>query len=389
MPIARSNSRYQVAYGGRGSGKSWGFGNKAILRAITQTTRFLCAREFQNSIADSVHRLLVDTIDNCDLTAYFHVTHNSIKCANGSEFLFKGIKKNINEIKSMEGVDICWVTEAAKVSATSWDVLIPTIRKEESEIWLDFNPDLVDDETYVRFVKNTPPDSTVVKIDYYDNPFLPDTLKKEAEYCKGLNPDKYDWVWGGNCRKISEASVFGDKVEICDFETPDRTMMFQQRFFFGCDWGFSRDPTVLLRMFIIDNVLYIDKEASGIGIEILDLPKTFRSIEGTERWPIFADNSRPETISYMRGQGFNCKPAKKWAGSVEEGVEYLRSFRKIVIHPSCKVAQSDFVMYSYKIDKNTEDILPVLVDADNHAPDAARYALDGYIGKRVSILDVL
>jgi len=388
-PIMLSDKRYQVAYGGRGSSKSWSFAAKAIILAVKQPTRFLCAREYQNSISDSVHRLLVDTIDRYKLKRFFKITHNSIKCANGSEFIFKGIKKNINEIKSMEGIDVCWVTEAAKVSATSWDILIPTIRKEGSQIWLDFNPDLKDDETFMRFVKNPHPLSIVVKIDYYDNPFLPETLLQEALYCKENNPDKYNWVWGGNCREMSEASVFGDKVEIREFETPDLKHIFQQRFFFGCDWGFSRDPTVLLRMFIQDNCLYIDKEASGIGIEILDLPKTFRSIEGTDRWPIFADNSRPETISYMRGQGFNCKPAKKWAGSVEEGVEYLRAFKKIIIHPSCHVAKSDFIMYSYKIDKNTEDILPVLVDADNHAPDAARYGLDGYIGKRVSILDVL
>jgi len=388
-PIMMSNARFQVAYGGRGSSKSWGFAIKAILLAIRTPTRFLCCREYQTSIQDSVHRLLVDTIERYNLKKFFKITHVTITCVNGSQFLFKGIKKNINEIKSMEGVMVCWVTEAAKVSATSWDVLIPTIRAPGSQIWLDFNPDMIDDETFQRFVENPHPHSDVVKIDYWDNPFLPQPLIDEAAYCKEINIDKYNWVWGGQCRRLSEASVFGDKVEIREFETPDLKMVFQQRFFFGADWGFSRDPTVLLRLFILDNCLYIDREMSGVAIEIMDLPKRFKEIEGSQRWPIFADGSRPETISHMRNNGFNCKAAKKWAGSVEEGVEFLRAFRKIIISPSCKVACSDFLHYSYKIDKNTEDILPVLVDAENHAPDAARYALDGYIGKRVSILDVL
>lgn len=388
-PIMTSEERYQVCYGGRGSSKSWGFATKAILRAINSETRFLCAREYQNSIADSVHRLLEDTIYRYGLKKFFTITRTSIRCVNSSEFIFKGIRKNVEEIKSMEGIDVCWITEAAKVSANSWDILIPTIRKENSQIWLDFNPDLKEDETFQRFIINKRDNSTVVKMNYLENPFLPSTLIEEAEYCRTNNPDKFNWVWLGECRRLSEASVFGSKVEIRDFATPDLNNVFQKRFFFGLDFGFSRDPTILVRMFIQDNILYIDKEVSGVGIEILDLPKRFKAIEGSDRWPMFADNSRPETISFLRSQGYNCKPAKKWAGSVEEGVEYLRAFKKIIIHPSCKVASSDFIMYSYKVDKNTDDILPVLVDADNHAPDAARYGLDGYIGKRVSILDVL
>jgi len=391
-PIMTSEERYQVCYGGRGSSKSWGFATKAILMAIEKETRFLCAREFQNSIADSVHRLLVDTIYRYKLKKYFHITHNAIRCVNGSEFIFKGIKKSVEEIKSMEGIMVCWVTEAAKVSANSWDVLIPTIRKEGSQIWLDFNPDLEEDETYQRFVINERDNSTVVKMNYLDNPFLPSTLIEEADYCKKNNREKYDWVWLGQCRTFNEAAVFFGKIFVEEFETPHASLMYQNRFFYGVDWGFSKDPTVLIRMYLMDGCLYIDQEMSGVGIEIVDLPKRFKEVEGADKWKIYGDNSRPETISHLRRNKehcYNIHGAKKYAGSVEDGVEYLRSFKRIYIHPRCKLSVNDFTLYSYKTDKNTDEILPLLLDKNNHAVDAARYALSDYIGKQVSILEVL
>lgn len=391
QPVATEKARYKIMFGGRGSGKSWSFAMIAIIKAYQRKTRFLCVREYQNSISDSVHKLLVDTIWRLKLHNHFHITNNGIKCVkNGSEFIFKGIRKNIDEIKSTEGIDVCWASEAAAVSQYSWDVLLPTIRKPESEIWMDFNPHLESDATIQNFVYNQRPDSIVVYINYFDNPWCPQVLIDEADYCKETDLDKYEWVWLGKCRKMTKDSVFGDKVLVKEFETPPLSAVYQGRYFFGADWGFSRDPTVLIRMFIMDECLYIDQEMSGVGIEIVDLPHRFREVEESSKWKIYGDNARPETISHLRHiGGYNIHPAKKWKGSVEDGVEYLRSFKKIIIHPKCKLSVNDFSLYSYKVDKNTDEILPVLVDADNHAVDAARYGLDDYIGKRVSILDVL
>ena len=147
-------SRYKVLYGGRGSGKSWGVARALLVIGLQKSTRVLCAREFQNSISDSVHALLADQIKSLGLEDFYTVQNTSIFGKNGTEFLFAGLKHNITKIKSFEGVDVCWVEEAQTTSKSSWDVLIPTIRKENSEIWVTFNPELDTDETYKRFVDN-------------------------------------------------------------------------------------------------------------------------------------------------------------------------------------------------------------------------------------------
>ena len=190
-------ARYKVAYGGRGSGKSVNIALSLLLRAMASQQRILCTRELQNSISDSVHKLLRDLIDKHGWLNYFTVTNNTIKNYLGSEFIFKGLRNNISEIKSLEGIDICWVEEAAKVSSDSWNILVPTIRKEHSEIWVSFNPDEIDDETYKRFVVSKPYDCLTARVNYCDNPFFPDVLKHEMEWDKQYNVPKYENVWLG------------------------------------------------------------------------------------------------------------------------------------------------------------------------------------------------
>lgn len=338
--------------------------------------RILCAREFQTSIADSVHKLISDQIDSLGLTDEYEVGRNYIRSRVGSEFLFKGIRHNIKEIKSTEGIDICWVEEAEAVSAESWDVLIPTIRKEQSEIWIGFNPREEDAPTYKRFVLQPPPNSIVQKVNWRDNPNFPEVLNQERLYLKEVDPEgAYLNVWEGEPLTMTDAIIFKGRYSVEEFDTPDDI----DRFFFGTDWGFAHDATALNRSFVRDHILYIDQEANGVGVELDELPQLFDSVEGSRSWPIKADASRPETISHVRKKGFRIIAAKKWAGSVEDGIEYLRSFKKIVIHPRCKHTAEEFRLYSYKVDKNTGDILPVIVDAFNHHIDAIRYSLDGYI----------
>jgi len=189
--------RYKVAYGGRGSGKSWTVAMLLVLAASQRPTRILCAREFQNSIAESVHRLIADSIERAGLSALFVIEKATIYSRNGSQFLFAGIKNNPTKIKSLEGIDICWVEEAEAVSAESWNILIPTIRKAGSEIWLTFNPRNILDDTYQRFVLHPPADALIKKINYTENPWFPDTLRVEMEAMRERDPELAAHIWDG------------------------------------------------------------------------------------------------------------------------------------------------------------------------------------------------
>ena len=193
-------SRYKVAYGGRGAAKSWAFARALLVRGACERIRVLCAREIQRSIADSVHKLLRDQIDSLGLAAFYRVTDTAIRGANGTEFIFCGLYRNVTQIKSMEGIDVCWVEEAETVSDESWNLLIPTIRQPGSEIWISFNPGEPDDATYTRFVANPPPGAVVVKVGWADNPWLTAELRAEKDHLYATDPDQADWVWGGNFR---------------------------------------------------------------------------------------------------------------------------------------------------------------------------------------------
>lgn len=381
-------SRRKTYYGGRGSGKSWAFADALIAKAHTQTLRILCAREFQSSMTDSVHRLLSDRIAIKGLDPWFTVQKSSIVSnVTGSEFLFKGLRHNVQEIKSTEGVDICWVEEAQSVSAESWQTLIPTIRKDGSEVWISFNPAEDSDPTYQRFVVKAQPGDLVRKVGWEDNPYFPATLDEERRRDLATDPDAYEWIWGGECRQISEAQVFRGRVSVEAFETPETA-----RFFFGADWGFAIDPTVLVRCWVRDDCLFVDHEAYAVGRELDDTPSLFDQVPGARRWPIKADSARPETISYIRGKGFNISAVKKWPGSVEDGISRMKAFRRIVVHERCVKAAQEFRLYSYKVDRQTGDVLPVVVDKHNHIIDSIRYSLDGYIkgrGTMVASADAL
>jgi phage terminase large subunit len=377
--LATKGKRYKVLYGGRGSGKSWACARHLLGFGFEKPVRILCAREIQRSINDSVQKLLCEQAAAMGLDKFYTATRDAIRGENGTEFLFKGLRANPQEIKSMEGIDYCWVEEAQAVSAESWDVLIPTIRKEASEIWITFNPLDEHDPTYQRFVVNPPENAIIRKVNYDENPYFPDVLRLEMEWLKKRDYESYLHIWEGECRKISNALVFGGYFRVESFDTPTGA-----RFYHGCDWGFANDPTTLIRCFVDNGTLYIDQEAWGVGVEIDQTPQLFDSVETARRWPIKADCARPETISYMRRQGFNVTAAKKWQGSVEDGIEFIKTF-DIVIHPRCRHIIDEFNRYSYKVDKQTGDILPVIVDAYNHGIDALRYSLDGLIKGRGSM----
>ena len=211
-------SRYKVLYGGRGGAKSWGVARALLILAAKKPTRVLCAREFQNSISQSVHKLLSDQIYALGLESFYEITQTTIRGKNGSEFAFVGLKNNVANIKSYEGVDICWVEEAQSVSRNSWNVLIPTIRKEESEIWVTFNPELETDETYQRFIINTPDNCLVSKINWSDNPWFPETLNLERQALKHRDIESYNTVWEGICRQTVDGAIFAKEMTMAELE---------------------------------------------------------------------------------------------------------------------------------------------------------------------------
>lgn len=367
--------RYKIYYGGRAGAKSWGFGRTLTLCAARNPLRILCAREFQTSMKDSVMALLKDQIRTLKLMDYFRFGQTYIESKCGSEFLFKGLRMNAAEIKSMEGVDICWVEEGQRVSEESLVYLIPTIRKPQSEIWVSFNPYLATDPVYKRFVLSPPPNSLVRKVGWRDNPWFNTTMDAERKYTLVTDPDAYDWIWEGNCLSISDAVVFKGKFSIEAFETPSDAEFMQ-----GADWGFGSDPTTLVRIFIKGKKLFIDYESYALGLDLDKIAQTWRAaVPGCDTRPTYADNSQPQTIAHVRNFGFLISGAEKWSGSVMDGINFIRSFEQVVIHERCYYTATEFRLYSYKTERLSGEVLPELVDKNNHCIDAIRYGLQKYI----------
>ena len=370
--------RYKIYYGGRGAGKSTAFALTLLTLGCQKKLRILCTREIQGSMKQSVHKLLEQCIDKLGLGTYYKVTREGIWGINGTEFIFHGLRHDPMQIKSLEGVDICWVEEAQKITNESWEILIPTIRKKGSEIWVSFNPNLETDPTYQKFVINNhrPEDTLLVKTNHDDNPFFSMELQKELDYMKEYDYDEYLHVWEGECKTSSEAQIFRHKFKVQDFETHNDVA-----FYYGLDWGFSQDPTAVLRCYVFDSCLYIDYESGGRQVELDNTYRLIDEIPNAKQHIIRADSARPESISFVKRQGYRIESVHKWSGSIQDGIEFIRSFKMVYIHSRCLETAGEFVRYSYKVDRLTEDVLPVVIDANNHYIDALRYALQPMIKK--------
>jgi phage terminase large subunit len=367
-------SRYKGAWGGRGSGKSHMFAEMMLEEHImNQSQSSVCVREIQKSLNQSVKRLLEMKIQEMNAGAYFEVQDAVIKSKKSDgRIIFQGMQNHTaDSIKSLEGYDRAWVEEAQSLSQTSLDLLRPTIRKPGSELWFTWNPRQASDPVDLLLRGPTPPkDANVIKVNYADNPWFPSVLKDEMEYDKRRDPDKYRHVWRGEYLQNSESRVFRNwRIE--DFDAPPDAIHR-----LGADWGFSVDPTTLVRCHIIGRTLYIDHEAYMVGCEIVNTPELFMQVPEAEKWPIVADSARPETISHMRRNGFpKIMTAVKGPRSVEEGIEFLKNYA-IVVHPRCTHTIDELTLYSYKTDPLTGKILPVLEDKKNHVIDALRYACE-------------
>jgi phage terminase large subunit len=341
--------------------------------AISQHIRAACLREVQNSIKDSVKQLIEDKIRAFGQEKAFTITDQEIRGPNDSLFIFRGLQNHTaTSIKSLEGFNRALVEEAQTISQRSLDILTPTFRTG-SELWFAWNPLDAKDPVDRLFRENQgDPDFVLVTANFSDNPWFPVELRGDMERDRKRDPEKYAHIWLGEYQRTSQARVFHNwKVE--EFESPS-----DARFYYGADWGFSVDPTVLVRCWIKDRTLYVDQEAWQVGCEIDKTPATVRPRwPGSRRWPITADSSDPQSISYMARHGFpNIKPSVKGPGSVEEGVEFLKGY-DIIVHPRCKHVLDELATYSYEVDKQTGDVLPKLADKKNHTIDSLRYAVEG------------
>jgi len=371
------STRFLTFYGGRGGRKSWEVARALLIRGRKKKLKILCAREFQNSIDDSVLALLEETADRIGLSGFYTFQNNKVLGRNGTEFIFKGLGKNIRSIKSTESIDIVWIEEAETTSLKSMRILFPTIRKKGSQIITTFNTGMITDPIYKRLVldpKNNPKEAKkhyCRLVTYLENPDISSEFVEEAEAMRESDPEGYDHIYLGEPWSRSDAQVLAGKWRIGVMDTTGADGAY-----LGLDYGFSVDPSVLSKSYIIGKVLYIESEAAEVGVEIDDYESFLLRVEDSKSYRIRADSARPELTSHIKKKGFNIVSCKKWDGCVEDGISLLRSFSEIVINPSCKQAAREAKLWRYKTDRLSGDVLPVLIDANNHAFDAVRYSLE-------------
>nr|ELR5135846.1 PBSX family phage terminase large subunit [Providencia rettgeri] len=388
IPAFEGKYRYRCSHGGRGSAKTRTFALMTAIRGYMaamngQSGVILCAREYMNSLEESSMEEVKQAIRSVPwLNDFYELGEKYIrtKCRSVS-YVFAGLRHNLDSIKSKARILIAWVDEAESVSEIAWTKLAPTVREAGSEIWVTWNPERDGSATDKRFRKNPPDNAVVVEMNYDDNPWFPSVLEDERLNDQArLDSATYAWIWEGAYLENSDKQVLANKYVVQSF--PDDLWQQADRLLFGADFGFAKDPNTLIRMFILDDCLYIEYEAYGVGVELDHMPEFYDKIPESRKWSIKADSARPETISYLKRQGFNISAAKKWQGSVEDGITHLRGFKQIIIHPRCKETAKEARLYSYKTDRITGEVLPVILDANNHCWDAVRYGLDGYITQK-------
>lgn len=366
-------ARYKGAFGGRGAAKSHFFAEVWLEENISDRLDVVCIREVQKSLTYSVKRLLEQKIEHFNAGMYFDVQDKKINTRRGGVTVFEGMQDQTAEsMKSFEAFKRAWVEEAQSLSQRSLDVLRPTMRMPGSELWFSWNPNFASDPID-KLLRGTelPPGAKVVRTSYKDNPWLPEELRRELEYDQRRDLDKFAHIWLGEYQRNSEARVFKNwRIE--EFEVDAEAVKRQ-----GADWGYSVDPSVLVQCYIVGRTLYVPYEAYMVGCEITDTPALFMTVPESEKWPITADSARPETISHLRRNGFpKIMRAVKGPKSLEEGVEFLKSF-DIVVHPRCVHLIDELTLYSFVTDALTGSVLPKLGDKNNNVIDALRYACEG------------
>ena len=372
-------ARFKAVYSGRAGGKSHFFAEYLLARMIADPDlQAVCIRKYRATITNSIQLLLANKIDERGWHKYFDVQRSEIKRIGGrGKIAFIGMQDhNASSIKGYEGFGVAWVDEATELDQYSLDLLIPTLRTQGAETWFSWNPDQQDDPVDAMF-RPTPPKGSIVKrIHFTDNPFNSQTTKDDYARDLERDPEKHAWVWDGEYNVRSDVVVFAGRWRVAELDTAGMDGPY-----YGADWGFATDPTAVIEVWVNGNSIYISRESYAYQLPI---DKTARrwltDIPGIERHVCFADNARPESINLVRRMGLpRLQPCNKWSGSVEDGVEWLRS-QDIVVHPKCKNMQTELKRYRYKQRRDGE-VIPVIVDKDNHLIDCLRYGLQKLIQK--------
>ena len=380
--------RYKVARGGRGSAKSWSFARAILLRCIQKPTRVLCTREVQKSIQQSVHQLLSDQIDAMGLGAQFEILTAEIRGPNGSAIFFSGLSEaTATALKSFEGVDICWCEEAHAISAKSWKTLLPTIRKDGSEIWVTFNPELETDPTYEMFVTNPPPDCKSVLMNYGDNPWFPPVLEAERAHAKAtMKPEDYGHVWEGRCKPAVEGAIYFDAMSATIAggrlrEVPHDASLKTHIVF---DLGMADNMTIILVQKVASEIRIIhyiegnqrilaDYNAELRALKLDDQPMNW----GTCYLPHDGFHKRHQTgkddAEIMRGLGWSVAEVPNTG--VNTGIDRAREvFPRIYFHKDRAARLIECLKrYRWNINEKTGQGVNPLHDQFSHGADAFRY----------------
>lgn len=381
LPVFAKDYRYKGAYGGRGSGKTRAFAKMSAVSAYQRAMQgesgvILCGREFMNSLEESSLEEVKQAIKSEPFLAnFFDVGEKYVRTKDGRiSYVFSGLRHNLDSIKSKARILIAWIDEAETVSETAWRKLIPTVRENNSEIWVTWNPENRGSATDTRFRQNPPENSCIIEMSYQDNPWFPDVLEQERLNDKQrLDDATYRWIWEGAYLEASEAQIFRGKYQELEFEpNPDFNGPY-----YGLDFGFANDPTAAVKCWVFNNDLYIEHEAGKVGLELDETTQFItKGVPQIADHVVRADSARPESISYLKRHGLpRIIGVEKWKGSVEDGIEHIKSYNKVYIHPRCQHTLNEFRLYSYKTDRLSGDVLPVVIDAHNHFIDALRYAL--------------
>lgn len=379
----RGSVQYRALYGGRGSAKSYSSALMAAIWGYADPMRVLCVRDIQASIRESFHAELKAAIANTPwLAEHYDVGVDYLRGANGTEFLFRGLRHNSSSIKSLAKIDLTIVEEAEDVSEDSWLALEATVfRQPKSELWAIWNPRIEGSAVDKRFRQNPPKNALIAKVNYNDNPYFPAGLEQlRQREQERLDPATYAHVWLGEYLTNSDAQVFANKIRVANFEPQAEW----DGPYYGGDFGFSQDPTAAVKCWLHDGTVYIEREAYKTGLELDDTARfVLERIPGFDKEVSRWDNARPESISHLKRHGLpKITACEKWQGSVVDGISFLRSHKEIVIHPRCTNLQNEARLYSYKVDRLSGDVKSDIVDAHNHGWDAVRYALGPMIRQR-------
>lgn len=398
IPVFTGDYRYRGAFGGRGSAKTRTFAKMTAVRAMMFAQAgisgvILCGREFMNSLEDSSMEEIKQAIRETPwLDAFFDIGEKFIRTKDRRvSYVFCGLRHNLDSIKSKARILIAWIDEAESVSEMAWSKLLPTVRAENSEVWITWNPEDEESPTNQRFRISPPDNACIVEMNYSDNPWFPAVLEQERlnDYNR-LDGPTYAWVWEGAYRKNSQAQIFAGKYEVKEFTHGDDW----DGPYNGLDFGFSQDPTAATQCWIHGDVLYVEFEAGKTGLE-LDHTADYicKRIPSFDRETVRADSARPESISYLKRADPDGKRKNmpgiigvdKGKGSVEDGIEFIKSFAMVVIHPRCQETAREFQRYSYKVDRLSGDVTKVILDKFNHYIDSIRYGLEQVMKNRGKI----